>query len=93
MGRKKVKFLFDFGEFSSRRPGLTRRAFLQGLGLASLTSVPLLSACTRVDGESKAMELEREKELAQAGPISGSKIPPVDTTAPSETKTATFALG
>ncbi len=67
---------------------LSRRIFLKGVGIACLGLVPLLQACdTAFSREGKGNERARTESAARA------LRPPIDVSAPAETRTATFALG
>ncbi len=67
---------------------LSRRIFLKGIGIATLGLVPFLQACDN------AFSLRgKENETAGTGSVPRPKRPPIDVSAPAETRTATFALG
>ena len=67
---------------------LSRRIFLKGIGIACLWLAPLLQACdTAFSREGTGTE------RAGTGPAPRAVRPPIDVSAPAETRTATFALG
>ena len=67
---------------------LSRRIFLKGIGIACLGLAPLLQACDTAFSRKGA-----GTERAGAGPTPRTVRPPIDISAPAETRTATFALG
>lgn len=67
---------------------LSRRIFLKGVGIASLALVPFLQACDN------AFSLgEKKSGVARTGSVPRPGRPPIDVSAPTEIRTATFALG
>ena len=67
---------------------LSRRIFLKGIGIACLGLAPLLQACdTAFSREGKGKERARTESAPRA------LMPPIDVSAPAETRTATFSLG
>jgi hypothetical protein len=67
---------------------LSRRVLLKGIGIACLGLVPLVQACDN------AFSREGKGNVAaRAGSASRAMRPPIDASAPAETRTATFALG
>ena len=67
---------------------LSRRVFLKGVGIACLGFIPLLQACDAAfsrEGE--------EGTRSGAVPARRAMRPPIDVSAPEETRTATFGLG
>ena len=67
---------------------LSRRIFLKGIGIACLGLAPLLQAC-----DTAFSREEKGNERGRAGSASRALRPPIDVSAPAETRTATFALG
>ena len=67
---------------------LSRRIFLKGIGIACLGLVPLLQAC-----DTAFSREEKGSVRARTGSASRALRPPIDVSAPAETRTATFALG
>jgi hypothetical protein len=67
---------------------LSRRIFLKGVGIACLGLAPFLQACDN------AFSLgSKENETARTGSVPRATRPPIDLSAPAETRMATFALG
>lgn len=76
------------GRFSREWSELSRRFFLRGIGVACLGMVPLLQACDNAFSRGASVD-----GSAGTGGLPGAMMPPIDATAPTETQTATFALG
>jgi len=67
---------------------LSRRVLLKGIGIACLGLVPLVQACDN------AFSREGKGNVtARTGSAIRAMRPPIDASAPAETRTATFALG
>jgi len=65
-----------------------RRIFLKGIGIVCLWFVPFLQACDNMTlGRDKMEPIENTSTIAMK------MKPPIDLAAPSETETATFAMG
>ena len=67
---------------------LSRRIFLKGMGIACLGLAPLLQAC-----DTAFSREEKGNARARTGSAPRALRPPIDVSAPAETRTATFALG
>lgn len=67
---------------------LSRRLFIKGVGIACLGFVPLLQAC-----DDAFLRGGKANGAAGAGSVPRAIRPPLDASAPLETRTATFALG
>ena len=67
---------------------LSRRVLLKGIGIACLGIAPLLQACDTAFSREEEGSVRARTESA-----SPALRPPIDVSAPAETRTATFALG
>ena len=66
----------------------SRRIFLKVIGIVCLGFVPFLQAC-----ENMTLGRDKMEAIEKTSAIAMKKKPPIDRAAPSETETATFAMG
>jgi hypothetical protein len=75
---------------------LSRRSLMKLIGLSTFGMGLGISACNLSNADSAptaGIEKESKMESTQSNATSETRIPPIDTAAPAETSTATFALG
>lgn len=96
MHRKMIGFTVIPGQDAPKYASLCRRAFLKGMGLMCLGSLPILGGWGVVRGKTEDLVLTGETKMverAKEGVVPRASIPSIDASAPTTTETATFALG
>ena len=80
------------GKLSRIRDSCLWRVLLLAVA-AMLASAPFFTGCDSLNQDLRYAKERKEMELAKGYPDQDVAIPPIDLNAPSETETATFALG
>ncbi len=73
---------------------LSRRSLMKLIGLSTCGMGLWISACDHSNADSApTAEIKKESKMESTKSTIKTRIPPLDATAPAETKTATFSLG